>query len=155
MTKRIQKISWHQPDPVSTPGMIMTSATRSVMTMSQLEIEYERTSRPRDAARISNSTNLPVTKIVSPSLTNPLVNDGVSLDDVFTGRTYKMDEQEQHISITMSEMKKKTVHLERKNLRLEILRSKQMPSQNGRCTMERTGNRRLPCNKLVSKEQLS
>ena len=87
--------------------MIMTSATRSVMTMSQLEIEYERTSRPRDAARISNSTKLPVTKIVSPSLTNPLVNDGVSLDDVFTGRTYKMDEQEQHISITMSEMKKK------------------------------------------------
>ena len=109
-----------------------TRVTGSGTTQAELERGYEGyegTSRQRRITRVSNSTKLPGTNKVTPPLVTPLVVNGASLEEAFTRIVDSMVEQNDQMSIRMSELEK-AVHVERESLREEINNNSQEITKN-------------------------
>ena len=90
------------------------------------EVDHEKTSRQRIKARISTSTKLPGIVRVTPPLVTPLVDNGASVEDTLTNIVGSIGEQNEQMSLRMSELKKA---VERENLREEINRNRQENSR--------------------------
>ena len=80
------------------------------------EVDNEKTSRQRIKARISTSTKLPEIDRVTPPLVTPLVDNEVSIEEALTNIVGSIGEQEEHMSIRMSELEG-AVHVETESLR--------------------------------------
>ena len=76
-------------------GLTKTSATRARMTLSVLQAHSEALSRQRDAAKSSTGTKLPPTNRLMSLYIRPLVNDGISVDEIMTRIFHRMGEQKQ------------------------------------------------------------
>ena len=101
------------------------------------EVDNEKTSRQRIKARISTSTKLPGIDRVTPPLVTPLVDNGPSIEEALTNIVGGIGEQNEKMSIRMSELKR-AVHVERESLREEINRNRQEVSRSGKRVKERT-----------------
>ena len=88
------------------------------------EVDHEKTSRQRIKSRISTSTKLPGIVRVTPPLVTPLVDNGASVEDTLTNIVGSIGEQNEQMSLRMSELKK-AVYVERENLQEEINRNRQ------------------------------
>ena len=99
--------------------------------------DKEKTSRQRIKARISTSTKLPGIDRVTPSLVTPLGNNGVSIEEALTNIVGSIGEQNEKMSIRMSELER-PVPVERENLRQEINRNRQKVSRSKKRLKERT-----------------
>ena len=75
------------------------------------EVDNEKTSRQRIKARISTSTKLPGIEMVTPPLVTPLVENGASLEEAFNNIVGSKREQNEQMSIRMSEQER-AVHVE-------------------------------------------
>ena len=80
------------------------------------EVDNEKTSRQRIKARISTSTKLPGIDRMTPPLVTPLVENGASLEEALNNIVGSMGEQNDQMSIRMSELER-AVHVERESLR--------------------------------------
>ena len=100
-------------------------------------VDYEKTSRQRIRTRVSTSTKLPGTDRVTPPLVTPLVDNGASIREALTNIVGSIGEQNEQISLRMSELKR-SVHVERVNLLEEINRNRQEVSRSENCLKERT-----------------
>ena len=80
------------------------------------EMDNEKTSRQRIKARISTSTKLPGIDRVTPPLVTPLVDNGVSIEEALTNIVGSIGEQNEQMSIRMSELER-AVNVERGSLR--------------------------------------
>ena len=87
-------------------------------------MDNEKTSRQRLKARISTSTKLPGIDRMTPPLVTPLVDNGASIEEALNSILGTMGEQNEQISIRMSELER-AVHVERESLREEINRNSQ------------------------------
>ena len=96
------------------------SKTGSGITAAEPEADYEGTSKQRG---ISTSTKLPGTNWVTPPLDN-----GASMEEALTKIVDSMGEQNEQMSIRMSELER-SVHVERENLREEINHNRQEVSK--------------------------
>ena len=76
----------------------------------------EKTSRQRIKARISTSTKLPGIDRVTPPLVTPLVEKGASIEEALTNIVDSIGEQNEQMSIRMSELEW-AVHVDRERLR--------------------------------------
>ena len=92
------------------------------------EVDNEKTSRQRIKARISTSTKLPGIDRLTPPLVTPLVDNGASIEEAVTNIVGSIGEQNEQMSIRMSELEK-AVHVERESLREEINRNRQKVSR--------------------------
>ena len=101
------------------------------------EVDNEKTSRQRIKARISTSTKLPGSDRVTPPLVTPLVDNGVSIEEALTNMVGSIGEQNEQMSIRMSELER-AVHVERVSLREEINRKRQEVSRSEKRLKERT-----------------
>ena len=101
------------------------------------EVDSEKTSRQRIRARISTSTKLPGTERVTPPLVTPLVDNGVALEEVLNSIVGSIGEQNEQMSIRMSELER-AVHVERESLREEINRNRQEVDRSEKRLRERT-----------------
>ena len=101
------------------------------------EVDNEKTSRQRIKARISTSTKLPGIDRVTPPLVTPLVDNGPSIEEALTNIVGGIGEQNEKMSIRMSELKR-AVHVERESLREERNRNRQEVSRSGKRVKERT-----------------
>ena len=88
------------------------------------EVDNEKTSRQRIKASILTSTKLPGIDKVTPPLVTPLVDNGASIEEVLTNIVGSIGEQNEQMSLRMSELEK-AVYVERENLREEINRNRQ------------------------------
>ena len=88
------------------------------------EVDKEKTPRQRVKARISTSTKLPGTDMVTPPLVTPLVDNGAALEEALNNIVDSIGEQNEQMSIRMSELER-AVHIEREILREEINRNRQ------------------------------
>ena len=88
------------------------------------EMDNEKTSRQRTKARISTSTKLPGIDRVTPPLVTPLVDNGGSIEEDLTNIVGSIGEQNEQMSIGMSELKR-AFHVERESLREDINRNRQ------------------------------
>ena len=77
------------------------------------EVDNEKTSRQRVKARISTSTKLPGTDRVTPPLVTPLVDNGAALEEALNNIVDNLGEQNEQMSIRMSELER-AVHIEEK-----------------------------------------
>ena len=68
------------------------------------EVDNEKTSRQRIKARISTSTKLPGIDRVTPPLVTPLVENGASLEEAMNNIVSSIGEQNEQMSIRMSEL---------------------------------------------------
>ena len=100
-------------------------------------MDNEKTSRQRIKARISTSTKLPGIDRVTPPLVTPLVDNGVSIEEALTNMVGSIGEQNEQMSIRMSELER-AVHVERESLREEINRKRQEVSRSEKRLKERT-----------------
>ena len=100
-------------------------------------MDNEKTSRQRIKARISTSTNLNGIDRVTPPLVTPLVDNGVSIEEALTNILGSIGEQNEQMSIRMSELER-AVHVERESLREEINRNRQKVGRSEKCLKERT-----------------
>ena len=75
------------------------------------EVDKEKTSRQRIKARISTSTKLPGTDRVAPPLVTPLVGNGAALEEALNNRVGSIGEQNEQMSIRMSEQER-AAHVE-------------------------------------------
>ena len=98
-------------------------------TLADPEVDNEKTSRQRAKARISTSMKLPGTDRVTPQLVTPLVDNGTALEDVLNNIVDSIGEQNEQMSIRMSELER-AVHVEKESLREEKNRNRQ---EVGRC----------------------
>ena len=87
------------------------------------EMDNEKTSRQRIKARISTSTKLPGIDRVTPPLVTPIVDNGVSIEEALTNIVGSIGEQNEQMSIRMSELER-AVNVERESLREEINRKR-------------------------------
>ena len=101
------------------------------------EVDSEKTSRQRMKARISTSTKLPGTDRVTPPLVTPLVDNGVALEEALNSIVGTIGEQNEQISIRMSELER-AVHIERESMREEINRNRQEVDRSEKRLKERT-----------------
>ena len=101
------------------------------------EVNNEKTSRQRIEARISTSTKLPGIDRVTPPLVTPLVDNEVSIEEVLTNIVDSIGEQNEQMSIRMSELER-AVHVEREILREEINRNRQEVGRSEKRLNERT-----------------
>ena len=101
------------------------------------EVDNEMASRQRIKARISTSTKLPGTDRVTPPLVMPLVDNGASIEEVLTNIVGSIGEQNEQMSIRMSEIER-AVHVERESLREEINRNRQEIGRSEKRLKERT-----------------
>ena len=101
------------------------------------EVDNEKTSRQRIKARISTSNKLPGIERVTPPLVTPLVDNGVSIEEALTNIVGSIGEQNEQMSIRMSELKK-AVRVERESLREEINRNRQAVCRSEKRLKERT-----------------
>ena len=74
------------------------------------EVDNEKTSRQRIKARILTSTKLPGIDKVTPPLVTPLVENGASIEEALTNILGSIGEQNEHMSLKMSELEK-AVHV--------------------------------------------
>ena len=125
-----------------------TWVTRSATTPVNPEVEYEGTSKHRIKTRVSNSTELPGTKKVTPPLVTPLVDNGASMEEGLTRVVNSMGEQSEQMSIRMSELER-AVHVEREYPQEEINRNRQKVSRNE----ERLKNGRLLGQEFVANDK--
>ena len=100
-------------------------------------MDNEKTSRQRIKARISISTKPTGIDSVTPPLVTPLVDNGVSIEEALTNIVGSIGEQNEQMSIRMSELER-AVHVERESLREEINRNRQEVSRSEKRLMERT-----------------
>ena len=100
-------------------------------------MDKEKTSRQRVNARFSTSTKLPGTDRVTPPLVTPLVDNGAAIEEVLNNIVGSMGEQNEQISIRMSELER-AVHIERESLREEINRNRQEVGRSEKRLKERT-----------------
>ena len=70
-------------------------------------------------------------------LVTPLVDNGVSIEEALTNILGTIGEQNEHMSIRMSELER-AVHVERESLRKEINRNRQEVSRSEKRLKERT-----------------
>ena len=103
------------------------------------EVDHEKTSRQRIKARISTSTKLPGIDRVTPTLVRPLVENGASIEEAFNNIVGSIGEQNEHMSIRMSELER-AVHVERESLREEINRNRQEVGRGEKRLKEITGD---------------
>ena len=75
------------------------------------EIDNEKTSRQRVKARISTSTKLPGTDRVTPPLVTPLVDNGAALEEALNNIVDSLGEQNEQMSIRMSELERTDEHM--------------------------------------------
>ena len=101
------------------------------------ELDNEKTSRQRIKARILTSTKLPEIDRVTPPLVTPLVDNGASIEEALTSIVGSIGEQNEQMSIKMSEMER-AVHVERESLREEINRNRHEASRSEKRLKERT-----------------
>ena len=87
------------------------------------EMDNEKTLRQRIKARISNITKLPGSDRVTPPLVTPLLDNGVSIEEALTNIVGSIGEQNEQMSIRMSELER-AVNVERESLREEINRNR-------------------------------
>ena len=114
------------------------------------EVDNEKTSRQRIKARISTSTKLPGIDRLTPPLVTPIVENGASLEEALNNKVGSIDEQNEQMSIRMSELER-AVHVERESLREEINRNRQ---EVGRCE-KRLKERRAHSEELVANDKRS
>ena len=88
------------------------------------EVDNEKMSSQRIKARISTSTQLPGIDRVTRPLVTPLIENGASLEEALTNIVGSIGEQNEQMSIRMSELER-AVHVERESLREEINRNRQ------------------------------
>ena len=67
------------------------------------KVDHEETSRQRIKTRVSTSTKLPGTDRVTPPLVTPLVDNGASIDEALTNIVDSIGEQNEQMSLRMSE----------------------------------------------------
>ena len=101
------------------------------------EVDNEKTTRQRIKARISTSTKLPGIDRVKPPLVTPLKDNGVSIEEALTNIVGSIGEQNEQMSIRMSELER-AVHVERESLREEINRNRQEVGRSEKRLKERT-----------------
>ena len=101
------------------------------------EVDNEKTSRQIIKARISTSTKLPEIDRVTPPLVTPLVDNEVSIEEALTNIVGSIGEQNEHMSIRMSELEG-AVHVETESLREEINRNRQEFGRSEKRLKERT-----------------
>ena len=101
------------------------------------EVDSEMISSQRIKARISTSTKLPGIDRVTPPLVTPVVENGASLEEASNNIVDSMGEQNEQMSIRMSELER-AVHIERESLREEINRNRQEVSRSEKRLKERT-----------------
>ena len=75
-------------------------------------MDHEETSRQRIKTRVLTSTNLPGTDRVMPPLVTPLVDNGASIEEDLNNIVGKIGEQNEQMSLRMSELER-AVHVER------------------------------------------
>ena len=100
-------------------------------------MDNEKTSRQRIKARISTSTKLPGIDRVTPPLVTPLVDNGVSIEEALINIVGSIGEQNEQMSIRMSELER-AVHVERESPREEINLNRQEVSRSKKRLKERT-----------------
>ena len=100
------------------------------------EVDNEKTSRRRVNARISTSTKLPGTDRVTPPLVTLQVENGASLEEALNNIVDSIGEQNEQMSIRMSELER-AVHVERESLQ-EINRNRQEVGRSEKRLKERT-----------------
>ena len=113
--------------------------TRSETTLRDLEAEYERPLRQREAARVSTSFKLPVKNKLRAPLVTPLIDEGVSVEEALTIIVNGRVEQQEHISKRMIELER-AVHVEREGFPEEILCNKQEVSHSEKCLKKKMDN---------------
>ena len=101
------------------------------------EVDNEMISSQRIKARISTSTKLPGIDRVTPPLVTPVVENGASLEEASNNIVGSMGEQNEQMSIRMSELER-AVHIERESLREEVNRNRQEVSRSEKRLKERT-----------------
>ena len=69
------------------------------------DVDHEKTSRQKIKARISTSTKLPGIDRVTPVLVTPLVDNGASIEEALTNIVGSIGEQNEPMSLRMSEQK--------------------------------------------------
>ena len=99
-------------------------------------MDSKKTSRQRIKARIATSTKLPgIDRVTAPFVT-PIVENGASIEEALTNIVGSIGEQNEQMSIRMSELEK-AVHVERGSLREEINRNRQEASRSRKRVKER------------------
>ena len=83
-----------------------TKVIRSVTTLREVEADYERPLKQREAARFSTNTKLSVTNKMTQPLVTPLVVDRMSIEEALTRFMDRMCEQQEQISNRMSALEK-------------------------------------------------
>ena len=101
------------------------------------EVDSEKTSRRIIKVRISTSIKLPGIDRVTPLPVTPLVENGASIEEALTNIVGSIGEQNEQISIRMSELER-AVHVERESLREEINRNRQEASRSEKRLKKRT-----------------
>ena len=69
------------------------------------DVDHEKKSRQRIKAQISTSTKLPGIDRVTPALVTPLVDNGASIEEALTNIVGNIGEQNEQMSLRMSEQK--------------------------------------------------
>ena len=101
------------------------------------EMDNEKTSSQRIKARILTSTKLPGIDRVTPPFVTSLVDNGVSIEEALTNIVGSIGEQNEQMSIKMSELER-AVHVERESLREELNQNKQEVGRSKKRLKERT-----------------
>ena len=94
-------------------------------------LDREKSSRQRVKARISTSTKLPGTDRVTPPLVTPLVDNWAALEEAVNNIVDSIEEQNEQITLRMSELER-AVHIE------EINRNRQEVGRSEKRLKERT-----------------
>ena len=69
-------------------------------------VDHEETSRQRIKTRVSTSTKIPGSDRVTPPLVTPLVDNGASFEEVLTNIVGSIGEQNEQMSLRMSELER-------------------------------------------------
>ena len=101
------------------------------------EVDNEKTSRQRIKSRISTSTKLPGIDRVTAPVVTPLVDNGVSIEEALTNIVGSIGEQNEQMSIRMSELER-AVQVERRSLPEEVNRNRQEISRSEKRLKKRT-----------------
>ena len=101
------------------------------------EVDNEKSSRQTTKARISTSTKLPGIDRATRPLVAPLVDNGVSIEEALTNIVGSIGEQNEQMSIRMSELERAN-HIERESLREEINHNRQEIGRSEKRLKERT-----------------
>ena len=97
----------------------------------------KKTSRQRIKSRKSTSTKLPGTDRLTPPLVTPLLENGTSLEEALNNLVSSIGEQNEQMSIRMSELER-AVHVERESLLEEMNRNRQEAGRSEKRLKERT-----------------